>query len=364
MPAKRSVERFVRNIMSDEDSVNFKLLSDIVFSDQMKNHNGESILYSDTGREDQFRMIILSNSELIQFASRCTEFQMDGTFKLCPRVYNNGLTNNGQLYSIHAKSNGILVPCFYALMARKSAAEYSRLFAKISEISSFNPSSVMIDMEQAVASTLQQLYPSCSVVFCFFHFKQSIWNWINSNGMAQKYSDHGNNVLRSVVNKHVCLAFIPPNDVIELFEEIQNSVEDSNDDDIHAFLGYFESSFIGRLRRNGQRGQARHPIEKWNQNSNVLTGSNRTNNSVEGWHHSLSTICSCDHPSFAKFLSVIKEDMSNSHIKLVQNSTGITPTPQRTTYRNLNERILNIVNMYDPDDKMATISSLSLIFHF
>ena len=99
--------------MSAEICGNFKLLSEVTFTESMKDSNGESILVHNTGSEDPNRLIIFSKNQLIEFAKNSTEFQMDGTFKLCPRVYNNGVTSNGQLYSMHAKKDGTLVPCFY-----------------------------------------------------------------------------------------------------------------------------------------------------------------------------------------------------------------------------------------------------------
>ena len=180
--AKRSLERIARNFMSSEDNVNFRTLSEIRLTDQMLDLNGENTLAYDSGSNDSYRMLTFSNSSLIEFSSSSGHFQIDGTFKLCSRVYNNGETNKGQLYTVHAYNNGILVPCFYALLARKSAAEYERLFSKISEMSVFELQQVMMDMELAAFSALNEKYPQCTISFCWFHYKQSWLRWIRING--------------------------------------------------------------------------------------------------------------------------------------------------------------------------------------
>lgn len=366
MPAKRSLERVARNLMSSDKSGNFRLLSEIELTQSMVDFQGESILYFDSGRADPNRFLIFSNRQLKEFSQGVSDYQMDGTFKLCPSVYNNGLTSSGQLYTIHAKKDGILVPCYYILMAKKTASEYGRIFEKLRDLVGFNLSSVMIDMEQAVVSAVSDMFTECWITFCFFHFRQSIWRWIQANGMCSRYSHENNNWFRKLINQHACLAFVPPNDVIEAFECLQQTIEDRHleDGDVEAFIGYFESSFIGRVRRNGTRGNPRHGIEMWNQYNKAISGENRTNNSVEGWHHAMLSISNCHHPHFGKFLDIIKQDMLNSRIKIVQSNTGIANTPQRSTYKMLSQRYKVIAESYNADSKIDYLTSLALIFQF
>ena len=138
------MERQVRSIVSPGGSTNWQILSQINLTENLTMHEGENILHWDSGAEDPNRMLVFTNSNLISFARQSTNFQMDGTFKLCPRVYNNGLTSKGQLYTVHARKNGILIPCAYALMAKKSAQEYVRLFSKLEELFAFAPQKAMI----------------------------------------------------------------------------------------------------------------------------------------------------------------------------------------------------------------------------
>ena len=224
-------------------------------------------------------------------------------------------------------------------MAKKTTFEYKRVFEKICEsVVEFRPETLMIDMEQAVVTAIIQKFPDCLIQFCFFHYKPSIWRWIQANGMSSKYSHENNIWFRQFINQHICLAFIPPNDVVEAFECLQQAAEEHlEDSDVEAFTGYFESNFIGRIKRNGTRSTPRHQIHMWNQFENAMNDNNRTNNSVEGWHHSIQSISNCHHPLFGKFLDVLKEDMINSRVKIVQNQTGVNNPPQRSTYRMLNE---------------------------
>ena len=155
--------------MSNGENVNFRTLADINLTDNMLDYNGESILLHDSGANDPNRIFIFTNARLREICQTTTHFQMDGTFKLAPRVYNNGLTSAGQLYTIHGKYQGVLIPLFYCLMVRRTAAEYRRVLEFIEQnVPSFNPKRVTIDMEHSVVEVINSEYPECVVSLCFF----------------------------------------------------------------------------------------------------------------------------------------------------------------------------------------------------
>jgi len=63
----------------------------------------------------------------------------------------------------------------------------------------------------------------------------------------------------------MALAFIPPVDVISVFEDLMNSpFFTDNIDEIRDFLNYFEDTWIGRPGRRGLRTAAIFPIPLWN----------------------------------------------------------------------------------------------------
>ena len=107
--------------------------------------------------------------------------------------------------------------------------------------------------------------------------------------MISKYTDPNNLQFRNSITQFAALCFVPEADIVRAFEEIQSKLDssDSLEDDLEAFIGHFELSFIGRIRRNGNRGPPRHKIRIWNQFKNVQNKLCRTNNSVEGYHFAL-----------------------------------------------------------------------------
>ena len=63
----------------------------------------------------------------------------------------------------------------YALLRRKDAGTYTRLFDEIVKIDpNWLPASVMMDFEQASVSSLKKKFRSVSLSGCYFHLRQSI----------------------------------------------------------------------------------------------------------------------------------------------------------------------------------------------
>ena len=140
----------------------------------------ETILCFDSGGEDENRLLLFSCTELIQFAQRCRSFAGDGTFSLAPKCYNNGTTNRtGQLYTLHAIYGGIQVPVVYALMARRTQAEYERLFVKIQDIiDGINIERFMMDMEKAARNAIVEIFQNPEISYCYYHFQVIFHNKI------------------------------------------------------------------------------------------------------------------------------------------------------------------------------------------
>lgn len=80
-----------------------------------------------------------------------------------------------QLFIIHAVYRQHTVPVVYALLRRKDAGTYTRLFDEIVKIApNWLPVSVMMDFEQASISSLKKKFRSVSLSGCYFHLRQSI----------------------------------------------------------------------------------------------------------------------------------------------------------------------------------------------
>ena len=66
------------------------------------------------------------------------------------------------------------------------------------------------------------------------------------------------------VKQMMALAFVPENDVVEVYEKLTNSNSFKDDlENVDILMDYFEDNYIGRLRR-GRRSQPRFAISLWN----------------------------------------------------------------------------------------------------
>ena len=64
------------------------------------------------------------------------------------------------------------------------------------------------------------------------------------------------------------IAFLPPNDVIHIFEELVDHLRNAYNGDADNLLEYFEDTYIGRYRRNAPRWQPSFPIQLWTVSQN------------------------------------------------------------------------------------------------
>ncbi|MES1905710.1 MAG: hypothetical protein MHPSP_002919 [Paramarteilia canceri] len=139
---------------------NFITIQDIFFTETVLNFHDESVLLYDSGNNDPNRFLIFSNSQLQQFASNAKKFQMDGTFTIAPKCFNNGTTNNsGQMYSIQARREEILIPVLYILMYKRTFQEYERVFNAIINKTKLRVESVMLDFELGAIKAVEKYTP-------------------------------------------------------------------------------------------------------------------------------------------------------------------------------------------------------------
>ncbi|KII65718.1 hypothetical protein RF11_09609 [Thelohanellus kitauei] len=147
----------------------------------------------------------------------------EGTFKVCPPQFT-------QLCTIHGIFNNSILPLIYALLPGKTNSDYRRLFQCISSRDNFMPSTVVVDLE---ALNVRQL---------------------------------------------LALAFVPPNDVISSFEQIQNFPFFNNNIDIlQSLLYHMEDNIIGRYLRPPQRRTPMFPHTLWNQFDASIFAATRMN---------------------------------------------------------------------------------------
>ena len=128
-------------------------------------------------------------------------------------------------------------------------------------------------------------------------------------------------------------------------------------------LDYFDEIYVSgafrlvRERRPNQRIVQRfrrqaplYPPEKWNLFQRTLNGTDRTNNSSEGWNNAYKQLVGHVNPTIWKSIKAIRLDETRVHTALVQHSAGrdIQPThPPKRKYQDLNTRLTNLCKRYE-----------------
>ena len=85
---------------------------------------------------------------------------------------------------------------------------------------------------------------------------------------------------------------------------------------------YFEDTYVARFRLNARRNNPIFSIELWNVFHCTDAELPRTNNNVEGWYLSFQGHLSSCHPSFWKFLQVLKNEESVIRVDILQQLGG------------------------------------------
>ena len=116
----------------------------------------------------------------------------------------------------------------------------------------------------------------------------------------------------------VASAFVPEPDVINAFE----AVFEDFPLDAQAVIDYSEDTYIGGLRPGGHRRIQLFELGLWNMYNQTLNDLSRTNNAVEGWHHSFQANVGTCHPNFWKFIDILKREQNLTQVNIALLSWG------------------------------------------
>ena len=368
LPLQRTLRRNIAKVRNPvRSNPNFTDISEIYFPDDLIDLHGISILMHDSGSDDPDRFFIFVNPTIASFGDECQKFQMDGTFNLAPRCFNNGSTKRcGQVLTIQGRNLGILVPLFYILMPKRTSVQYVRVLQIIADkYPNIRFKKMMVDLEMATIKAINKIFPDCSITLCYYHFQESLFSWLSSNGMKSRHQTDIN--FRFCVNLFGVMAFVPLKKLDTAYESLLQKCDNllPGDSDLLRFKKYFEKSFMGR-KKDGQMKNPKYTREMWNQYKNVLKNDPRTNNNIEGWHNALNHIHGGSHPTVFKFVKIIKEDMERSRLKVLEVSSGNALKPKRQTYKQLDSKIFNICEQLRKKQIgiESFMSSIARVYHF
>ena len=73
-------------------------------------------------------------------------------------------------------------------MARRTQGEYERLFDITQEKCQLTIDHIMIDLEIGARNALRNKYPEASITHCYYHFQESLYEWICLHSMKTRYA--------------------------------------------------------------------------------------------------------------------------------------------------------------------------------
>ncbi|XP_065312834.1 uncharacterized protein LOC135922375 [Gordionus sp. m RMFG-2023] len=298
------------------------------------------------------RVIIFGTRKNLDFLASCEHWFSDGTFKSSPPLFM-------QIYTIHGIRNNNVLPLIYILTNRKDYETYKRIFTIISDNLISTPKKIMTDFEISSVKAFNVVFPNSQHKCCYFHFGQSFWRNI------QKYPEISHKYKTDVefniqLRMMVCLAFVPPLNVVETFELLINSEFYSNNQLLlQPLIETFEKAYIGKTFGRG-RLPALFNIELWNCYQSTLNGEAKTNNAVEGWHRCFSSLLTSYHPNMWKFISSLKKQQGLTELKIAQYNSGETPSTPRKKYPNLHARIVTIVSDFENRSRLDYLKGIAI----
>ena len=176
-----------------------------------------------------------------------------------------------------------------------------------------NPEYILVDFELAAIAALEHHFPNVEIKGCYFHFAQCLWRNFEHK---TDYLDTNQIGLHKWFKSFLALPLLPPQFVENVVEKLYDELNDEEIEwvkafpDLEKFTDYFVKVWI----------EGNFPITLWNHYSN--TGP-RTNNNVESYNRRINNLLIASKPNIWKYISLIKQEESNSHIKVVhlQNNT-------------------------------------------
>ena len=155
------------------------------------------------------------------------------------------------------------------------------------------------------------------------------------------------------------LAFLPPNDVQNSFDQLAALIRNQYGNDADKVLDYFEDNYVARFCVNAPRVIPTFSIDFWNMFHHTNDEIQRTNNAVKVWHRGLRAHVSTCHPVFWKFLEVLQKEETVVRVGILQKEGGHQPPPQRRRYVDCNQRILRIVDDFPNHQRIDYLTSIA-----
>lgn len=247
-------------------------------------------------------IVILGCEANLKFlCSEADEVFADGTFKCCPKYFQ-------QLYTIHGFRNGHYIPLVFCLLPAKSGDCYRKMFSLlVASCEKFNLrmnfTTFHVDFEERMLTVVKEFFPDVIIKACRFHLGQSWWRKIQNLGLSKEFKKSGSDISKWL-HHFFGLAFLSPEEVADCFAE--DLIHDMpKDKKVEAFADYVLSTYVDD--------NALFPPTVW---AETPTTARRTNNGPEAFHRHYNDQFYSSHPSMFVFIDNIIKLQATTYIKL------------------------------------------------
>lgn len=284
--------------------------------------NPQQFLLYDNGTDATERILIFSTNEHLELLGRSDTLFMDGTFGVCPSLFQ-------QLYVVHGQVGTSHCPLLYALMERQTQSSYEELFNFIVDNSAAKPTFINVDFEIAVHQAIRSVFGNTVTIRgCFYHLTQSTWRKIQSLGLTDQYRE--DEEFRLYCGQLDALAFLPVDRVEEGMAFIRRTMPPAAVD----LVNYFDETYVsgplkkrplqnGTLRLRLRRLNPAFPPTVWNCHAATLINDARTNNVCEGYNNCLAYLVGQKHPSVWKLIETLQMEAARVHVLVIQDARGM-----------------------------------------
>jgi MULE transposase domain len=321
--------RRARNKVLGHSSQVIKDIPDVLKRDD----KGNLFMRYDSGFGDKNRIIIFIAEQKISYLSKVDTLVIDGTFKSCPQGFYQVVVIHGYIFEK-------TFPMIYILLSNKSESSYVRAFSKCRELVTLNADFVITDFERALINAVRVSFYDAEHFGCLFHLGQAAWRRVGALGEISLFKN--NAFYKRIFKMTLCLAFIPPHEVLIYYREIEAIVQSNGEPILDNFLNYFKKNYLGIVETEElEETDPSFNIEFWNAYVRILKGVPRTSNNAESWNRTFNLRVDNPHPNIAHFISCLLQMEYLDLYDLMHCHKGIFNVPCSQKEKNLYNLIRN-----------------------
>ena len=249
--------------------------------------------------------VIWGSEQMINNLRNSSDIQFDATFKYVPKLFY-------QLFTIFINFKDHTLPALHVLMTRKTERLYTVVLLTIRQlIPGFNPTFAIGDFKQASRNAFIAVFPSITIISCWFHFTKAIFERVQKLDLSKLYQR--NQSFSMWIRKIMALPLLPEKEEIRsvyLSLEIPSiGIDDAEKELIKKFRSYFHRTWI-----------------IGHENLSVFIYENATNNGAESYHKNLKAIIKTPHPNIWKFTACLENVIADYDIEYQRLFQGFETT--------------------------------------